>query len=92
VELIKRSEAAEMLGVSEDTVKKLVASGHLPCYRITPKIIRFDRQDVLDYLQSRRTRMQEVKRTYSTRVLKPEPYRGGVNNSGYYPGMKVVGK
>ena len=25
-----------------------------------------------------------------TRVRRPNEFRGGVNNSGYYPGMKVV--
>ncbi len=38
VELITRAQAAELLTVSEDTIDRLVKSGQLPAYRITPKI------------------------------------------------------
>ena len=85
VELITRAQAAELLTVSEDTIDRL---GQLPAYKISPKITRFDRADVEEYLASRYVKAKELQR--KTRVRRPEQFRGGVNNSGYYPGMKVV--
>ena len=38
VELITRAQAAELLTVSEDTIDRLVKSGQLPAYKISPKI------------------------------------------------------
>ena len=88
MELITRAEAAEILTVSEDTIDRLVKKGQLPAYKITPKVTRFDRADVEEYLHSRYVKAKELQR--KTRVRRPEEFRGGVNNSGYYPGMKVV--
>ena len=89
-ELLTRAQAAELLTVSEDTVSRLIASGQLPAYRISPRVIRLDKADVLAYMESRRQRaMALVKPKGRTRPSR-EPNRGGVNNSGYYPGMKVV--
>ena len=88
MELITRAEAAEILTVSEDTIDRLVKKGQLPAYKITPKVTRFDRADVEEYLQSRYVKAKELAR--KTRVRRPQEFRGGINNSGYYPGMKVV--
>lgn len=88
VELITRAQAAELLTVSEDTIDRLVKAGQLPAYKISPKITRFDREDVEEYLASRYVKAKELQR--KTRVRRPSEFRGGVNNSGYYPGMKVV--
>ena len=88
VELITRAQAAELLTVSEDTIDRLVKSGKLPAYKISPKITRFDRADVEEYLASRYVKAKALQR--KTRVRRPNEFRGGVNNSGYYPGMKVV--
>ena len=84
VELITRAQAAELLTVSEDTIDRLVKAGQLPAYKISPKITRFDRADVEEYLQSRYVLDRK------TRVRLQNVFRGGVNNSGYYPGMKGV--
>ena len=88
VELITRAQAAELLTVSEDTIDRLVKAGKLPAYKISPKITRFDRADVEEYLASRYVKAKELQR--KTRVRRPNEFRGGGNNSGYYPGMKVV--
>ena len=88
MELITRAQAAEILTVSEDTVDKLVRTGQLPAYKITRCITRFDRADVEEYLASRYIKAETLQR--KTRVRRPKEYRGGVNNSGYYPGMEVV--
>lgn len=88
MELITRAQAAELLTVSEDTIDRLVKSGQLPAYKISPKITRFDRADVEEYLASRYVKVEALKR--QTRVKKCREFRGGINNSGYYPGMEVV--
>ena len=73
--------------VNED-LEALVKAGQLPAYKISPKITRFDRADVEEYLASRYVKAKALQR--KTRVRRPNEFRGGVNNSGYYPGMKVV--
>ena len=88
MELITRAQAAELLTVSEDTIDLLVKAGKLPAYKISPKITRFSREDVEEYLASRYVKAKELQR--KTRVRRPNEFRGGVNNSGYFPGMKVV--
>lgn len=88
MELITRAQAAELLTVSEDTIDRLVKAGKLPAYKISPKITRFSREDVEEYLASRYVKAKELQR--KTRVRRPNEFRGGVNNSGYFPGMKVV--
>lgn len=89
IDLLTKAEVAKLLTVSEDTVEKLIASGLLPYYRVAPRVIRIDREDAMAYLESRRHRAQALGR--QTRVKLPkEIRRGGVNNSGYTPGMKVV--
>ena len=45
--LLTISEAAKLLGVSEITVRRLVAAAALPCIRFSPKgPMRFDVRDV----------------------------------------------
>ena len=89
-ELLTRAQAAELLTVSEDTVDRLIAGGKLPAYRISPRVVRLDRADVLAYMESRRQRASELGKKITRIRSRQEPDRGGVNNSGYYPGMKVV--
>ena len=88
MELITKAQAAEMLTVSEDTVDRLVKSGQLVGYRITRNILRFTVEDVEEYLASRRTKAATLAKRKSGR--RPDEFRGGINNSGYYPGMQVV--
>lgn len=89
IELLTKAEVAELLKISEDTVEKLIRGGQLPAYRIAKTCTRIDRADVMEYLESRRSRAAALQR--KTRVRVPQEIRrGGINNSGYYPGMKVV--
>ena len=89
IDLLTKAEVAKILTVSEDTVDNLIRGGLLPVYRITPKVTRIDRADVMAYLESRKRRLAALDR--KTRVKLPQEIRrGGVNNSGYTPGMKVV--
>lgn len=85
------AEAAEFLGCSETTVRRLIASGQLASVNVSARLTRLDPTDVEIYLESRKTRakaLQEQQRTAGRR--RREPQRGGLNNSGYWPGMKVV--
>lgn len=46
------NEAAEILGTSADTVRRLVAKGELPSYRVgSSRIVRVLRSDVLALLK-----------------------------------------
>ena len=90
IELITKAEAARMLTVSEDTLDRLIRAGMLPVYRISAGITRLDREDVAAYMESRRQRAAAIGRKSNKVKMVPEVYRGGKNNSGYVPGMKVV--
>ena len=90
IELITKAEAARMLTVSEDTLDRLIRAGMLPVYRISAGITRLDREDVAAYMESRRQRATAIGRKSNKVKFAPEVYRGGKNNSGYVPGMKVV--
>ena len=43
---INDHQVAEMLGISERTVARYVAAGLLKAYRVGPKLIRFDPDEV----------------------------------------------
>jgi excisionase family DNA binding protein len=90
IELITKAEAAKLLTVSEDTLDRLIRAGMLPVYRISAGITRLDRADVEAYMESRRQRATAIGRKSNKVKMAPEIYRGGKNNSGYIPGMKVV--
>lgn len=90
IELITKAEAARILTVSEDTLDRLIRAGMLPVYRISAGITRLDREDVAAYMESRRQRATAIGRKSNKVKMVPEVYRGGKNNSGYVPGMKVV--
>ena len=90
IELITKAEAARMLTVSEDTLDRLIRAGMVPVYRISAGITRLDREDVAAYMESRRQRATAIGRKSNKVKMVPEVYRGGKNNSGYTPGMKVV--
>lgn len=81
-------QAAEVLGCSEDTVRRLIAAGTLPSVNVSVRLTRVDPIDVYTYIEARKRKVSALQR--KTRGKGPAPRRGGVNNSGYYPGMKVV--
>ena len=82
MELIKKGEACELLGISINTLDKLIHSGKLPAYRVTDHAIRLAREDVTDYLASRKIQPPAP----PARREKAPP----VKPCAYYPGMKVV--
>lgn len=84
MDLIKKAEARAMLGISMNTLDKLIREGRLPAYRVTDHAIRLDRADVTDYLESRRIQPPPPP---TVRRRKPAVT---VSACEYYPGMKVV--
>lgn len=84
MDLIKKAEACAMLGISMNTLDKLIREGRLPAYRVTDHAIRLDRADVTGYLESRRIQPPPPP---TVRRRKPAVT---VSACEYYPGMKVV--
>lgn len=90
-ELWTVAQTAEALGCSERTVNRLVESGQLPCVNVSVRLTRIDPDDVAAYIESRRRKVAALQQAQKRpRRRNKEPQRGGINNSGYYPGMKVV--
>jgi excisionase family DNA binding protein len=51
-------ETATLLGVSYQTVLRLARLNQLPHVRLTPKSIRFNREDVLKFVESKTVKPQ----------------------------------
>jgi excisionase family DNA binding protein len=49
--LISLHEAGELLGVSEKTIRRYVAAGRITGYRLGPRLIRVDRNEVENQLR-----------------------------------------
>lgn len=88
-ELWTVAQTAEHLGCSEDTVRRLIRAGKIPAVNISARLTRVFPEDVEIYLRSRGAQVAELQRKSKGRTSRVVPL-GGVNNSGYYPGMKVV--
>lgn len=88
-ELWTVARTAEALGCSEDTVRRLIHSGQLPSVNVSARLTRIFPEDVEEYMESRRIRAAAIRKKNRGRAGR-EPRLGGVNNSGYTPGMKVV--
>jgi len=52
--LVSSKQAAECLGVSQNTIRKFVAEGKLPAYLIGEKLVKFDPADLDHFLASNR--------------------------------------
>lgn len=89
IELWTVAQTAEALGCSEDTVRRLISSGQLPAVNVNVRLTRIEAADVYAYIESRKRKVTALQRKTRGRRRQETP-RGGVNNSGYYPGMKVV--
>lgn len=88
-ELWTVGQAADFLQCSEDTVRRLIKSGQLPSVNVSARLTRLFPEDVEIYLRSRTARAEALQRKSGGRRGKVTPL-GGINNSGYFPGMKVV--
>ncbi len=49
--LLKINEVAQWLNVSHDMVMNLVNTGKLPAHRISSKVVRFSKADVIAFLE-----------------------------------------
>lgn len=81
MDLMTKDQAAELLGVSRDTLDKLVSTGKLPYYRISDRIVRIDRADVIDYIRAARVEPTEPKARKRSQKRR---------KCWYVPGMEVV--
>jgi excisionase family DNA binding protein len=50
-EFITKDDVASLLKVSKRTVSELMGKRKLPFFRLNARLIRFKKQDVLDYLE-----------------------------------------
>ena len=46
IQALSIRQAADYQGVSTDTIRRWIASGDLPAWRLGPKLIRIDRADL----------------------------------------------
>lgn len=51
---ITQQQAAEVLGVTDRTIRKMIADGRLPAYRLGPRVIRLRLDEVEAALQPMR--------------------------------------
>lgn len=49
--MIKTQEVAKILAVSDEQVRRLVHRHGLPCYQLSPRIMRFKEEEVLAWLK-----------------------------------------
>ena len=69
MELLTITEAAEKLKVSRSTVRRLIASGDLPYYKIR-SCKRVSTEDLCAYLKDRRTRREGMRARLSIEITK----------------------
>jgi excisionase family DNA binding protein len=43
---LSQAEAAEHLGITDRTLRRMVARGEVPAYRLGPRLTRFDQGDL----------------------------------------------
>ena len=90
IELMTKAEAAEILGVSEMTVERMIRSGQLPAYRIAKAVTRISREDLMEYLDSRKIKVAALRKTSVSMAAVNRQRRARELPCGYVPGMKVV--
>lgn len=77
--LMTKAQAAEELQISVRTLEGLISRGQLPAYRIGPKCVRIDSEDLNEFVAARR--IAPTARTRPVEAVRP---------CRYVPGMKVV--
>lgn len=51
-ELLTAAELARQLRVQVDTVRRWAREGRIPCLRISPKVVRYERARVVDAIRA----------------------------------------
>lgn len=54
MELITTKEVARLLVVSDEQVRRLVHRHGLPCYQLSPRVLRFKEEEVLQWVKKTR--------------------------------------
>lgn len=75
---ITKQEVSARLAISVRMLEGIIKRGQLPAYRIGPKCVRIDEDDLVAYVEARRILQEKP-----TPVPTARPCR-------YVPGMKVV--
>lgn len=75
--LIKKQEAAEMLGVSIRSLERMIARGVIPAYKIGARLVRLRAEEVEAYLDNHRA---------APKAEKPQSARA----CRYVQGMRVI--
>lgn len=73
---ITKQEASARLAIGMRTLEGLIARGQLTAYRIGPKLVRIDEDELEEYVRARQ--------------IAPEATVKVRRHCGYVPGMKVV--
>lgn len=73
---ITKAEAAARLCIGMRTLEGIIARGQLRAYRIGPKLVRIDEDELEDYVRAR--------------LVAPVVAAKTQRRCGYVPGMKVV--
>lgn len=55
-ELLTSGQVAERLRVRQSTVRRWAANGRIPVVRVSPKVLRFDWQDVVAAVKRRQAK------------------------------------
>ena len=63
ITLLSTEELAVHLGVSKDSIRRLVRSGELPCIRLGERMIRFREADVAAYLDAKEAHDEAIEFT-----------------------------
>lgn len=82
--LLTADEVCEALSVSQSTLKRIVAEGGIPMYKVRGSC-RFFTSEVKAYVLSR-----QVSAAPSQPIPRPKRRYEKQRTCGYYPGMKVV--
>lgn len=46
-------EASELTGLTEKTIYRKISEGTIPAYKLSNKVIRFDRTELIDWIKER---------------------------------------
>ena len=54
--LMTIKETAKLLGITESTLKGMIRRGAIPYIKLSPRVLRFDPEELEEYLEQRRVK------------------------------------
>ena len=54
--LLTIKETAKLLGITESTLKGMIRRGAIPYIKLSPRVLRFDPEELDEYLDQRRVK------------------------------------